>query len=139
MTRLASSLLWVLLPGIPAFATEQAAAPASAGSMLQVALGLIIVLGLMAGAAWVLKRMGMAGAAGSSVAKVVGGVNVGNRERVIVVEVADQWIVVGVAPGRVNALTTIPRQESPAAPGNTADAKNFSAWLKQTIDKRNGN
>jgi flagellar protein FliO/FliZ len=56
-----------------------------------------------------------------------------------VVEVADQWIVVGVAPGRVSALTTMPRQEG-AVPSEAATpvASNFSAWLKQTIEKRNG-
>jgi flagellar protein FliO/FliZ len=139
MMRSISIPLLAVLPCIPAHAAEQAAAPASAGSMLQVALGLIVVLALMAGAAWVLKRMGMAGASGNSVARIVGGVSVGNRERVVVVEVAGQWIVVGVAPGRVNALSTMPKQETPASAAEPADAKNFSAWLKQTIEKRNGN
>lgn len=113
--------------------------PTSAGGMFQVLLGLVVVLGLMAGAAWLLKRMGVAGNVASNVARVVGGVNVGNRERVLVVEVADQWIVVGVAPGSVNALSTMPRQEQPAAQQGTPMAGSFAAWLKQTIDKRNGN
>jgi flagellar biogenesis protein FliO len=29
-----------------------------------------------------------------------------------VVEVGEQWIVVGASPGRMNALATMPRQES---------------------------
>jgi flagellar protein FliO/FliZ len=112
------------------------ASAGSAGSMVQVTLGLLVVLGLMAGAAWLLKRMGVGNAGAGSVAKVVGGVSVGNRERVMVVEVGDQWIVVGVAQGRVNALSTMPRQEVPAASLHTAPA-NFSAWLKQSLEKRN--
>ncbi|HEY0847055.1 MAG TPA: flagellar biosynthetic protein FliO [Noviherbaspirillum sp.] len=123
-----------------AVAAEQATAPSSAGNLLQVLFGLVVVLALMAGAAWILKRMGVAGAGANNVAKVVGGVSVGNRERVVVVEVADQWIVVGVAPGRVNALSTMPRQEHAVPPAVSApDGRNFAAWLKQTIDKRNGN
>ncbi|RJF98662.1 flagellar biosynthetic protein FliO [Noviherbaspirillum saxi] len=118
-------------------AAESAAPAASAGSLFQVLLGLALVLGLMAAAAWLLKRMGVAGAAGSNVARVVGGVNVGNRERVLVVEVADQWIVVGVAPGRVNALSTMPKQESAPTIEALPQQANFSSWLKQTIDKRN--
>ncbi len=125
-----------LLFGAPAYAAEQTA---SAGGLLQVVLGLLVVLALMAGVAWLLKRMGVTGVAGSNVARVIGGVSVGNRERVVVVEVADQWIVVGVAPGRVNALSTMPRRESMPMPESVPDAKNFSAWLKQTIEKRNGN
>ena len=112
--------------------------PGSAGSLLQVIFGLMVVLGLLAGALWFLKRMGGGRFAPGSVVKIVGGVSVGNRERVMVVEVADQWIVIGVAPGQVSTLATLPRQDQPTAqpaPG----APNFSAWLKQTIEKRTAN
>lgn len=134
--RLAAVLLSISAQS--ALAAEQAA-PSSAGNLLQMLFGLGIVLALMAGAAWLLKRMGVAGASANNVAKVIGGVSVGNRERVVVVEVADQWIVVGVAPGRVNALSTMPRQETAAAIEVTPGAKSFAVWLKQTIEKRNGN
>jgi flagellar protein FliO/FliZ len=128
----------LLLTAASVHAGEQPGA-ASAGSLLQVLLGLIVVLGCMAGAAWMLRRFGLAKSSSAGTVKVIGGVNVGTRERVLVVEVGDQWIVVGVAPGRVNALTTMPRQEGIAMPDATAPiANNFSAWLKQTIEKRNG-
>ncbi len=137
MIRFAFVLISTLLLSAPTQAAAQAT-PTSAGSLLQVLLGLMIVLALMAGTAWVLKRMGVAGGGSNQVAKVVGGVSVGNRERVVVVEVAGQWIVVGVAPGRVNALTTMPRQETAAVTEGTPGTMNFAAWLKQTIEKRNG-
>ena len=41
--------------------------------------------------------------------------NLGGRERMLVVEVGNQWIVVGASPGRVNALATMPRQDRQAA------------------------
>lgn len=102
--------------------------------------GLLVVLALMAGAVWLMKRMGMVKTGAASVGKIIGGVSLGNRERLVIVEVADQWIVVGVAPGRVSALAQLPRQERSEAKLETAPAApNFSEWLKQTIDKRNGN
>ena len=112
--------------------------PSAGSSSLSMLFGLALVLGLIVCLAWLFKRSGLAPAMhASSAAKVVGGVSVGNRERVVVVEVGDQWIVVGVAPGRVTALSTMPKQES--APVNTAPlAKNFASWMKQTIEKRNG-
>jgi flagellar protein FliO/FliZ len=124
--------------GGSAHAAAEQAGPASAGSLFQVLLGLIVVLGLMAGAAWMLRRFGLAKTTFAGTVKIIGGVNVGTRERILVVEVADQWIVVGVAPGRVNTLSTMPRQENVAESEAAPVAKNFSAWLKQTIDKRNG-
>src|SRR5450830_116177 len=115
-----------------------AALPSTTGSIFTMLLGLIAVLALMVGIAWLFKRSGLApNTNGNAVAKIIGGVSVGTRERVMVIEVADQWIVVGVAPGRVNTLATMPRQEHVAAPASTASA-NFASWLKQTIDKRNG-
>jgi len=122
-------------------AAEQQTAPAlpsTTGSVFTMLLGLVAVLAIMAGIAWLFKRTGLVQRAqGNAVAKIIGGVSVGTRERVMVIEVADQWIVVGVAPGRVNTLATMPRQEHVAAPASVASA-NFASWLKNTIDKRNG-
>lgn len=120
-------------------AATATSAPSSAGSLLQVIFGLLVVLGLLAGALWVLKRVGGGRLAGGSVVKIVGGVSVGNRERVMVIEVADQWIVIGVAPGQVSKLADMPRQEQQQGSAAIPGAPNFSAWLKQTIEKRNAN
>ncbi|MFC7514200.1 flagellar biosynthetic protein FliO [Herbaspirillum sp. GCM10030257] len=138
MTFFTRCLLLLPAGGLSAAAyAVDATAPASVGSLFQVFFGLIVVLALMAGAAWLIRRLGVSKIVSVSAVKIVGGVSVGSRERILVVEVADQWIVVGVAPGRVNALSTMSRQEiateSLAVPG----ANNFSAWLKQTIEKRN--
>jgi flagellar protein FliO/FliZ len=73
---------------------------------------------------------------------VVGSLSLGGRERILVVEIGDQWIVVGAAPGRVSALATMARQDSAPADilmqQNGLAAPSFSEWLKQTIEKRNG-
>jgi flagellar protein FliO/FliZ len=53
---------------------------------------------------------------GNSNVKLVGSLSVGTRERILVVEVGEQWIVVGASPGRMNALATMPRQESANRP-----------------------
>ena len=109
------------------------------GDVVQSMLALLVVLGALMAIVWFLKRMGLARTGGVGVARVVGGVSVGNRERVLVIEIADQWVVVGVGPGRVNALTTMPRKDVAAPTIEPLPmAKNFSGWLKQTIDKRNG-
>jgi flagellar protein FliO/FliZ len=112
--------------------------PSPTGGLFQVLLGLIVVLGLLAALAWVLRRFNSTKGLGHTDIRVIGGVSVGNRERVVVVEIADQWIVVGVAPGRVNALATMQKQEVSLATEVAPPAKNFSNWLAQTIEKRNG-
>jgi flagellar protein FliO/FliZ len=70
--------------------------------------GLAIVLAVMAVVAWAIKRfLPNISNNQQSVACVVGSVSVGSRERVVVVQVADRWIVVGVAPGQVNGLANL--------------------------------
>ena len=119
--------------------TPPPAAP-GAGSLMQTTLALLFVLALLVGGAWFLKRFGPRnlGGAGGTV-KLVGSLSLGTRERILVVEVGEQWIVVGASPGRMNALATMPRQEnSEAAVPATLQTANFAEWFKQTIDKRNG-
>lgn len=136
MTRAFLLVLAAFVAG-SARAAEQAA-PGATSSLLQVLLGLVIVLGLLAGTAWLIRRLGLARPSSASVVKVIGGASIGTRERIVLVEVADQWIVVGVAPGCINALTTMPRQEGFTQSDPTPVGKNFASWLKQTIEKRNG-
>jgi len=114
--------------------------PSAGGSLLQTSLALIFVIALMLGLAWLTKRINPRGlgGAGSNV-KLVGTLSVGTRERILVVEVGEQWIVVGASPGRMNALATMPRQESSEPLQQaTLPTANFAEWFKQTIDKRNG-
>ena len=126
-------------PVQPVLATVPASP--SAGSLVQTILALTFVLGLLAGLAWLMKRFGPRGGAHAGVLRIVGALSLGGRERVMVLEVGDQWIVVGASPGRINALATLPRPEgAPADPDAHPDfaaAGSFAAWLKQTIEQRN--
>ena len=111
-----------------------------AGSMLQFAFGLAIVLGLIVAAGWFMKRFSI-GPSAAGTLKVVAGASVGQRERVVVVEIGDNWLVLGVAPGRVNALHTMPRGEIASAPGAVGPAPQgaaFAQWLKDKMEKRSG-
>ncbi|MCC7702125.1 flagellar biosynthetic protein FliO [Janthinobacterium sp. GW460P] len=130
------------LPAMPAGAPMTMAPTSSAGSLLQTILALMFVLALLIGLAWFMKRYGPKVMGGNNKMRVVSSLNLGGRERIVLVEVADQWIVVGASPGRINALATLPRQEGElpqlATAQNGPAAANFSEWLKQTIEKRNG-
>lgn len=114
---------------------QVAEGPSAAGSLLQVFVGLVAVLALIAATAWAAKRFGVMRGTSSSVLQVVSSTAVGTRERVVVVEVGESWLVVGVAPGSVNALMTLPRGTVPAS--STAIVPgSFAARLQQLIEKR---
>lgn len=104
-------------------------------AFLQAVAGLAVVLGAIAASAWLMKRLVRVHASHGSPMSLRGTLSVGPRERVMLVEVADTWIVLGVAPGRVSALHALPRgalapvAETPAA---TAQAP-FAALLKRVM------
>jgi len=131
----------------PAQRPPQVVMPGSAapntGGLLQTIFALVLVLGLLLGLAWFMKRFGPRGMMGGANVKLVGALNIGGRERIMVVEVGDQWIVVGASPGRVNALATMPRREGVEPNAQLAEhappAASFGDWLKKTMDKRNAN
>jgi flagellar protein FliO/FliZ len=123
----------------PAYAPVPPPASAvSSGSALQIIFSLILVLAAVALAAWIMKRINLPHQGAASLLKVVSGVAVGPRERVVLMEVNDTWLIVGIAPGQVRTLHTMPKgvlpagMSSPAAP----DGK-FQIWLKQMVEKRN--
>ena len=130
----------------PLFAAAQTARPVytpppavvSSGSILQVIFSLILVLAAVVLVAWILKRINLPQHGAGSVIKVISGVAVGQRERIVLVEVNDTWLVVGVAPGQVRTLHSMPKADLPIPPNEPApgmDGK-FQGWLKQMMEKR---
>ncbi|WP_218141480.1 flagellar biosynthetic protein FliO [Nitrosovibrio tenuis] len=127
----------VLASNARAAASVDTGGAVSDGGMLQVMLGLGLVLALMAGLAWLLRRFtGMQrGTAGAI--RVIGGSAVGQRERVVLVEIADTWLVIGVAPGHVSALHSMPKGEGTVSiAGQTGNDARFPAWFRQVMEKR---
>jgi flagellar protein FliO/FliZ len=156
LLRLAASLLAGIsfaaraaLPTVPTPAAEPTPSFAAAG-LLQAGLGLALVLALIFGCAWLARRFGLMQQAGSGrLVKVVSSAMVGQRERVVVVEVGSTWLVLGVAAGQVRALHSMPAEALPEANGAAAmNATNvmsgmsgrfgagaFSQKLLESIDK----
>jgi len=138
--------LFLLFSGLFSWLSNASAATqpvmSETGSIIKMLLGLAVVLGIMALIAWSLKRLLPAMTANKqAVARVVGGVSVGTRERVVVVEIADRWIVVGVAAGQVTSLANLNIGESPLQTSTTQDSiaqglnTGFGEWLQNSTTK----
>ncbi|MDR0934390.1 MAG: flagellar biosynthetic protein FliO [Burkholderiaceae bacterium] len=120
--------------------TQSAARPAASpvstvGYLLQGIFALLVVLGLMWGAWWLIRRTGFNRKFSGVKMKVVGGLSIGSRERVMVVEIGDHWLILGVTPNQINTLATMPKQELPEDAAGT-DSPPFAAWLKKTMERQ---
>ena len=109
-----------------AFASDGAAGPVL--GVAQMVMGLAFVLGLIVLASWLLRRFGAGASAQGSIVRVVTAASVGPRERVVLVEIHDTWLVLGVAPGRVSTLHQLPRQQVVEA---DLQPNGFARWLAQ--------
>lgn len=118
-------------------AADAAPVPGVSGaSFVQGLFGLIFVIGLLLGAAWLMRRLGAGGVLGSTRGmKVISGLAVGPRERILLLEVGETWIVVGVSAGRMRKLHSMPRGELPEAAEGELQAP-LAGFLKQLSGRR---
>ena len=124
---------------LPGGAFAQAAATetpgVSASTLLQTVLGLALVIGILLLAAFFLRRLnGGRGFGSNGPLRVVGGLMIGPRERIVLVEIDDTWIVVGLVPGQIRTLHTLPKGE--LKPGSDGE-RHFAQWLKQITERKN--
>ncbi|VAW72067.1 hypothetical protein MNBD_GAMMA12-3035 [hydrothermal vent metagenome] len=76
----------------------------SKGNLLQLFSGLFVVIISVIVMLWLIKRFSRFNYAGQQTVKVLGGISLGTREKIVLIEVGSEQLLVGVAPGRVNLL-----------------------------------
>lgn len=128
-------LATLLCAAVPASAATTETAPAfGATGLLQAAVGLISVLALIFLCAWLARRLGLQRQGGGNLLKVVGSSMVGQRERVVIVEIGGAWLVLGVTQGRINTLHTMPAATPALIPDQTfSSGAAFAASLAQKL------
>ena len=136
MTRLLNRLFVSLAASAPAAVCAAEAVPSASGSIAQMLLGLGIVLVLIYGALWLLRRLQHSGMATQASLKVLSATSVGPRERVVMVGAGKHVLVLGVAPGRVNLLHCMDEAELPASDSpKPAVGQDFASRLKHVLQR----
>ncbi|HED19781.1 MAG TPA: flagellar biosynthetic protein FliO [Gammaproteobacteria bacterium] len=104
-------------------------------SLWQLTLGMVAVLGLIMGIAWLLKRSGRFQMTAGGGLRVLGGLSMGTRERVVLLQVGETQLLLGVAPGRVQTLYVL---EQPLDSGKPVTGTGFSDQLGRFLKKGQG-
>jgi flagellar protein FliO/FliZ len=110
--------------------------------IVQIILSLLLVLAAIVLVAWLLKRMNMAQQGAGHQLKVLGGASIGQRERIVLIEIENTWLVVGVGPGQIRTLHTLPKTEGSAEgsetqhPGLQASGDKFATLLSSVLGHR---
>lgn len=126
------SVLPALLAGAPVQSETSPKLPMSsfgastALEMVAVLTGVVLLILILG---WFIKRVGNFSSTGKGMVRVVGGVSLGPRERVVVIEAGDKRLLVGVAPGRVQTLCLLDNNVTEHLPADSDSENEFSNQL----------
>jgi len=113
--------------------------PISGGNIGQLAIGLLAVVAVVFILGWFLKNVMRGGAVASGALKIIAGVSMGARERVVLMQVGETQILIGVTPGRIEKIHVL---DKPIDVENTSNpTASFAARLSEVLmkGKRNEN
>lgn len=119
------------VPG--AEAPKQTVRTVSSGDMLHWSIGLLIVLGIFFLCVWGMRKLSGFTAGGAEKMRVVGGLSLGMREKVILLQVGKKQLVLGVTPGRIDALHVLEGDECLNNEVPATMDTGFSAIVKQVM------
>jgi flagellar protein FliO/FliZ len=88
-------------------ALAQPASPLSVGSLTQLTLSLVAIVALILAIGWVLKRFKLAAPRASSNAEVLDQLNLGPRERIMLIRIGETQVLVGVGANGIVPLTPL--------------------------------
>jgi len=109
--------------------------PFGAGQIVQVVLGLLLVLLAIVLVAWIMKRVGGLQSMGQGVIKPLSVISIGQRERLVLVQVGEEQLLLGVAPGHITRLHQL--TETVSTPQQRNMPRGFSelfSRLRQSVD-----
>ena len=148
---LASRILWVL-HGVPLVATAgepitstpmptNTMQPLGTGYLVQFGFGLVVVLATVVVLVWLLRRIGQLQTSFGGSLKTLGGLSLGTRERIVLVQVGDTQLLLGVAPGRIQTLYVLDTPLEKASASQESEprsqfAKRLAIAMRQSLDRQ---
>ena len=110
------------------------------GMLGQMVLVLLLVILLLMGLAWVLKRAGVTQGALNGQLSVLGAVSVGQREKVVLIQAGQEQLLVGVTANEITLLHLLSEpievDKSTTDSTRTGLSESFAQTLAQAIAKR---
>jgi flagellar protein FliO/FliZ len=108
--------------------------PMSGNYLVQLILGLLVVLICIVALAWFAKRMNRLQSSTGGMLKIIGGISMGSRERVVLLQVGSEQLLLGISPGRINTLHVL---EEPLDNAGVSSEKTFATNLAEAVFQKN--
>lgn len=102
-----------------------------ASNYVQMLFGLFAIVAFIFGVAWLIKRMGTLNPSHSNNLKIIAGLSVGQRERIVVVQVMDEQLLVGITQSNIQLLSKL---EQPIPAPNMHSLGGFPEKLQSAMN-----
>ncbi len=81
--------------------------PLSSPYLAKLTLGLLLVVLIILGLAWLVKRFNLSQHSQNGLIRIIAGLPLGTRDRIVLLQVGDEQILLGLSPGRIRKLHTL--------------------------------
>jgi len=81
--------------------------PMSPSYLFKLTGGLILVVVIIFTLAWLVKRLNLTQHSQNGLLRIVAGLPVGTKDRIVLLQVGDEQILLGLSPGRIEKLHTL--------------------------------
>lgn len=112
--------------------TALANSPLNSTTLLTTVVGLMLVLSIIGGLAWLIKRTGRFSSSANGAIKVLAAMPLGPRERAVLLEVGDEQILVGVTSQHIQTLHVL---DKTVAPTKSNEKHSFKQHLQNILTK----
>ncbi|MHB1239307.1 MAG: flagellar biosynthetic protein FliO [Gammaproteobacteria bacterium] len=102
-------------------------------ALLHLSVGLLAVLALIVLSAWAYRRLAGVPRGISGALRILGGLSMGTRERIVLVQVGSEQVLVGVAPGRIQTLHVLEHPidaDTTPEPGDSRFSERLAAAIR---------
>lgn len=125
-------------PAIVHASTSPSLITGSAGTqLLQLLFGLVLVVGLIFLLAWLVRRMQQIGPRGNQAIKLLASQALSPRDRLLLVQVGEEQILLGLTPGRITPLHVLKEPVRDVEPSEPATPE-FAQRLLELLNKDKG-
>lgn len=81
--------------------------PLSSPYLAKLTVGLLLVVLIIFGLAWLVKRFNLSQHSQNGLIRIIAGLPLGTRDRIVLLQVGDEQILLGLSPGRIRKLHTL--------------------------------
>ena len=134
---------WLLMPiglfsGVLRAQTENLAAaplePISSPYLLKLTGGLILIVALILLLAWRVKKFNPNQKSPTGLIKIIAGLSIGTRDRIVLLQIGEEQILVGLTPGRIEKLHTLAQPLE--VPGEQRVTGSFASKINRLMNDR---